>query len=62
MNNYLENLDEEVREYFKILSPEFPEWLIEYIETPEMKRIHGISMNCGTDYSKYLTSGIGIQI
>lgn len=51
MNNYLENLNEEVREYFKILSPEFPEWLLEYINTPEMQRIDGISLNCGTDYS-----------
>ena len=51
-SKYLENLNEEIREYFNILSPEFPEWLIEYIETPEMQRIHGISMHCGTDYSK----------
>lgn len=52
MSKYLENLNEEVREYFKILSPEFPEWLVEYIDTPEMQRIHGISISCGTDYSK----------
>lgn len=49
---YLENLNEEVKQYFKILSPEFPNWLLEYIETPEMQRINGTSMNCGTDYSK----------
>lgn len=52
MNNYLNNLNEEIREYFKILSPEFPEWLLEYIDTPEMQRISGITMNCGTDYTK----------
>lgn len=52
MNKYLENLNEEVKEYFKILSPEFPDWLLEYIDTPAMQRISGISMNCGTDYSK----------
>ena len=52
MNKYIETLDEEVREYFKILSPEFPEWLIDYIETPEMNRLNGISMVCGTDYQK----------
>lgn len=51
MKNYLDTINEEVREYFKILSPEFPEWLLEYINTPEMQRIGGISMNCGTDYS-----------
>lgn len=52
MSNYLENLNEEIKEYFKILSPEFPDWLLEYIDTPEMQRIKGISMNCGTNYSK----------
>lgn len=52
MNNYLETLNPEVKEYFKILSPEFPEWLLEYIDTPEMKRIDGISIFCGTDYTK----------
>lgn len=51
MKNYLDTINQEVREYFKILSPEFPEWLLEYIDTPEMQRIGGISMNCGTDYS-----------
>ena len=50
--NYYENLNPEVKEYFKILCPEFPKWLLEYIETPEMKRISTISMSCGTDYSK----------
>lgn len=49
---YIENLNEEVKQYFKILSPEFPKWLLEYIETPEMQRINGISMSCGTDYSR----------
>lgn len=52
MNNYLQNLNEEVREYLKILSPEFPEWLLEYIYTPEMLRLDGIGMSCGTLYTK----------
>ncbi len=51
-SKYIENLKEEVKEYFKILSPEFPTWLEEYIDTPEMQRINGISLNCGTDYTK----------
>lgn len=50
--NYLDTLNEETREYFKILSPEFPTWLLEYIDTPEMQRINGTSMCCGTDYTK----------
>lgn len=52
MDNYYNNLSTEIKEYFKILSPVFPEWLHEYINTPEMQRIHKISMSCGTDYSK----------
>lgn len=52
MNNYYETLNSEIKEYFKILSPIFPEWLFEYIDTPEMSRIGKISMSCGTDYSK----------
>lgn len=51
MKNYLDTINQEVREYFKILSPEFPEWLLEYINTPEMQRIGGTSMSCGADYS-----------
>lgn len=52
MSNYLDTLNNETKEYFKILSPEFPTWLLEYIDTPEMERISKISMSCGTDYSK----------
>lgn len=52
MYNYYDNLHPEVREYFNILSPIFPQWLHEYINTPEMERINKISMSCGTDYSK----------
>ena len=52
MNKYYDSLNDEVKKYFSILSPEFPEWLLEYIDTPEMERISKISMSCGTDYSK----------
>ena len=52
MNNYLETLNDEVREYFGILSPKFPEWLLEYINTPEMLRIGKISLSCGLDYTQ----------
>ncbi len=51
MNKYLDSLNDEVREYFSILSPEFPEWLLEYIDTKEMQRISKISLSCGLDYS-----------
>jgi len=52
MNQYYDTLNEEIKEYFKILSPEFPKWLFDYIDTQEMQRIGRISMSCGTDYSK----------
>lgn len=52
MNNYLNKLNEEIKNYLKILSPEFPEWLLEYIYTPEMLRLDGIGMSCGTLYTK----------
>jgi len=52
MNTYLRGLNEEIRNYLKILSPEFPEWLLEYMDTPEMIRLDGIGMSCGTLYTK----------
>lgn len=52
MSKYFENLNEEVRKYFNILSEEIPEFLEEYIDTPEMQKQAGISVTCGTIYSK----------
>lgn len=52
MNKYLQNLNKEVQEYLKILSPKFPEWLLEYINTPEMLRLNGIGMSNGVSYTK----------
>lgn len=52
MNEYLKSLNEEVRNYLTILSPKFPEWLLEYIYTPTMFRLDGIGMSCGTLYTK----------
>jgi HD superfamily phosphohydrolase len=52
VSNYLDTLNEEVRKYFKILSKEFPEFLNDYISTPEMQKQAGISVSCGTIYSK----------
>ena len=39
MEKYLDNLNDEVREYFSILLPTFPEWLLEYIDTPKWKEL-----------------------
>lgn len=52
MNKYFQNLNEEIKAYLKILSPEFPEWLLDYINTKEMLRLNGIGMSCGTMYTK----------
>ena len=51
MNNYFENLDTTIKEYFSILSEDFPDFLYDYIYTPEMQNQNGISVTCGTYYS-----------
>ena len=48
MNKYWNNLNDEIKKYFSILSPEFPEWLNEYINTNELLRLNYISITCGT--------------
>lgn len=48
---YYEKISEKLKSYFNILSPEFPEWLHDYINTPEMLRIGGTSIDCGCDYT-----------
>lgn len=50
--NYLDTLNNEIKQYFKILSPEFPEWLLDYTHTPAMQRNSQVSNNCGINYSK----------
>lgn len=51
MKNYYDNISIKLKDYFSVLSNEFPEWLHEYINTPEMMRIDNISMDCGCDYT-----------
>ena len=53
MDCYFENLDEEIKNYFKVLTTTgVPEFLYDYIETPTMKKQAAISVTCGTCYSK----------
>ena len=52
MKKYFDTLNDEVKDYFKILSLKFPNWLLDYINALKMQRIATISMSCGTDYSK----------
>ena len=56
MKKYYDNLNTEVKEYFKILEPDFPEWLNEYIDTKELLLQQYISVTCGTIYSDLFES------
>lgn len=51
-SNYFENLNETLREYFNILSSDIPDFIHEYIDTPEMQKQALISVTSGTFYSK----------
>ena len=42
----------EVLEYYKILSPEIPEFILEYANTKEMLKQQYICVSCWTNYSK----------
>lgn len=48
----LEN--EEIKKYLQILSKEFPAFLIEYANVPEMQRLKGISMVSACEYTKLI--------
>lgn len=52
MKNYIDTLNETIKSYYKILSEDFPKFLNEYINTPEMLKQSKISVSCGTIYSK----------
>lgn len=54
--SYYNNLNTEIKEYFKILEPKFPEWLHEYINTKELLMQQHISVTCGTIYSDLFES------
>lgn len=52
MKNYIQGLSPMLRKYFDILSEDFPEFLLDYINTPIMQKQSIISISCGTYYSK----------
>lgn len=54
--NYFDEIKKETLDYFKILEPNFPEWLIPYINTKEMLKQQYISITCGTIYSDLFES------
>ena len=51
-SNYIENLSENIQKYYKILSKDFPEFLNDYIYTPEMQKLEGINQICGGYWRK----------
>ena len=51
MRTYIETISPWLKKYFHILSPEFPDFLLEYIHTPEMQKQSKISVTSGTIYS-----------
>lgn len=51
----LSSLTPEVREYLKLLSPEFPAWLLKYIAAPEIQRLDGVSPTCGLVHTSLYT-------
>ena len=34
--NYIDTVKDDVKEYFNILAPDYPEWMNEYINTQEL--------------------------
>ena len=56
MHKYYDNINNELKEYFKILEPNYPEWLNEYIDTKELLSQQYISVTCGTIYSDLFES------
>lgn len=51
-NNYINQVNENTKQYYKILSKEFPEFLNDYIYTPEMQKLDGINQICGAYWRK----------
>lgn len=52
MKNYIEEQNDNIKEYYHILSKEFPLFLNDYIYTPQMQKLDGINQICGTYWRK----------
>ena len=62
MSKYYDNVSENIKNYFKILEPNFPDWLNKYIDTKELLSQQYISVTCGTIYSALFESDIFFQV
>lgn len=49
-NEYYNNLNSEIKEYFKIICPVFPKFLIPFIESKTLMRLKDISYFCGAEH------------
>lgn len=56
MDKYFCKLDDKLKDYFKVLSEDIPDFLYEYVNTPAMMKQSGISVTCGTIYSNLFES------
>lgn len=50
--NYMEKVTENTKKYYSILSKDFPDFLNDYIYTPEMQKLDGINQICGGYWRK----------
>lgn len=50
-NDYYNNLNEEIKEYFKIICPVFPKFLIPFIESKTLMRLKDVSYFCGATHA-----------
>ena len=50
--SYIDTLDKDIKEYFNILSPDYPEWMNEYIDTKDLLQQQYVSVTCGKIYAK----------
>lgn len=54
MKDYFNNLNSTIKQYFKILNEDIPEFLYDYINTKPMLRLNTVSALVGNDYIKFI--------
>ena len=42
----------DIKKYHEILSPDYPDFLDRYLDLPSLKRLAGVGLLCGTDWTK----------
>lgn len=54
--NYINKVNGTIKDYFKVLEPNFPGWLNDYINTKEMLHQQYISITCSTLYTDMINN------